>query len=310
MTPEAGLLNVGGILYGTTESGGAHGGGTVFTVDPHSGVESVLYSFGIPIGDGFDVVASLIGGRDGIYGTTEGGGNGEGEGCGTVFSINPSTGQENVLYAFQAFPSSDGCNPVAGVIRLNGALYGTTLNGGTHSLGTVFSVDLNTGAETVLHSFGAHADGANPWASLVEFNGLLYGTTAGGPDGWGAVFAINPQTGAETVVHTFLGPDQDGGVPTAPLINVDGELYGTTEEGGARACDGARPGCGTVFRILPNGREKVLYSFCLDLVCADGGGPEGGLLSVDKALYGMTSFGGTTNFGAVFKITAQSLKGQ
>jgi len=142
--PSAGLINVNGTLYGTTENGGgtgcgACGGlGTVFSIKS-SGAETVVYRFKGG-GDGEYPVAGLINVRGTFYGTTnEGGGTGcGGSGCGTVFSINPTTGAEKVLYSFKG--GSDGKYPLAGLIDVNGSLYGTTSGGGKYRWGTVFSI--------------------------------------------------------------------------------------------------------------------------------------------------------------------------
>ena len=56
---------------------------------------------------------------------------------GTVFSITTS-GKENVLHSFAG--GSDGDNPGAGLIDVNGTLYGTTSDGGAHRDGTVFAL--------------------------------------------------------------------------------------------------------------------------------------------------------------------------
>lgn len=75
---------------------------------------------------------------------------------------------------------ADGAFPVAAPIVVNGTFYGTTLQGGAHDMGTVYSLNPATGAETILHSFcGRHncPDGGSPAAGLVEVNGTLHGTT-------------------------------------------------------------------------------------------------------------------------------------
>jgi uncharacterized repeat protein (TIGR03803 family) len=84
------------------------------------------------------------------------------------------------------------------LIEVSGTLYGTTISGGAHSYGTAFSIT-TTGDEHVLHSFsGAPDDGADPVASLIDVNGMLYGTTIGGGTyydtygGDGTVFALSP----------------------------------------------------------------------------------------------------------------------
>jgi uncharacterized repeat protein (TIGR03803 family) len=94
------------------------------------------------------------------------------------------------------------------------------------------------------------------------------------------VFSITP-SGHETVLHRFAGPP-DGKQPYAPLRNVNGTLYGTTELGGAY-------NSGTVFSISPGGKEKVLYSFRNS---PDGALPAAGLIDVTGTLYGTTRSGG------------------
>ena len=210
--------------------------------------------------DGREPAASLIDVNGTLYGTTvQGGGNtgcGDDKGCGTVFSLDPNTGAETALYAFCSQPNCvDGAEPHAGLVDVNGILYGATYHGGSNtncyeSCGTVFSVDPNTGAETVLYSFCSQAncaDGANPLASLIDVNGTLYGTTLDGGGtgcgngGCGTAFSLDPNTGAETVLYAFCNQQKctDGNAPTG-LIDVNGKFYGTTTFGGAY-------GYGTVF---------------------------------------------------------------
>jgi uncharacterized repeat protein (TIGR03803 family) len=85
--------------------------------------------------------------------------------------------------------------PLSRLTSINGTLYGTTMGGGLYEYGTVFSLDPETGAETVLHSFSCDADGADPWmgADLISIKGKLYGTTfSGGTHSTGTVFSITP----------------------------------------------------------------------------------------------------------------------
>jgi uncharacterized repeat protein (TIGR03803 family) len=97
-----------------------------------------------------------------LYGTTKGSGNGPSgncgaEGCGTIFALNASSGQERVLYSFQGHGHSDGYDPLAGVVALNGTLYGTTFFGGLGD-GTVFSFKLASSQESV-QPIGTYRDG-------------------------------------------------------------------------------------------------------------------------------------------------------
>jgi uncharacterized repeat protein (TIGR03803 family) len=133
-----------------------------------------------------------------LYGTTSEGGSeancgGATTGCGVVFSVDPGAGAESVLYKFQN-NGADGIAPSAGLIDLQGMLYGTTASGGGHGLGTVYAVNPGTGAESVLHSFRNNGlDGENPSGDLLRRGNKLYGNAlGGGTQDWGAVFKINP----------------------------------------------------------------------------------------------------------------------
>lgn len=359
--PNAGLfLGPDGNLYGTTAEGGTSGkkgAGTVFKLDPATGVETVVYRFG-GSADGGIPYASLIADAEGnFYGTTASGGdlacNG-GKGCGAVFKLDHA-GNETVLYGFSGSP--DGDAPQAGVIRdASGNLYGTTVYDGFWGQGIVFRVDA-TGRETIVHQFRNVPDGSTPIAGLIlDAGGNLYGTTdqggefawgeifrldkngqrkkttlysfTGGADGarpqaaliqdpqgnfygttllggsgigfsgYGTVFKLDATTGVETVLHTFSNRGSDGQQPNAALIrDAEGNLYGTTEYGGAF-------GYGTVFKLDPTGIETVLYSFSAGM---DGAFPIAGLVrDATGNLYGTTVDGGLGPFygyGTVFELT-------
>lgn len=143
--PSAGLINVSGMLYGTTSVGGSFGKGTFYRIST-AGVEKALYSFGLHKSDGSGPSANLIDVNGTLYGTTWGGGSECGKfGCGTVFSLT-TTGSEKVLYSFAG--GSDGEGPTAPLIAVHGTLYGTTYYGGrahcevydAHGCGTVFAL--------------------------------------------------------------------------------------------------------------------------------------------------------------------------
>ncbi len=288
--PEAGVTrDAAGDLYGTTYFGGASGFGTVYKIDP-SGQETVLHSF--TGGDGSYPKAGVV--RDpagNLYGTTSEGGA---SGFGTVYKIDAS-GQETLLYSFTA--GADGASPGAAVIRdAAGNLYGTTEDGGTSGIGTVYKLDA-LGHETLLHSFSG-SDGQNPYAGVVrDADGDLYGTTAyGGASDAGTVYKIDA-SGQETVLHSFTGLT-DGGYPYAGLIrDAAGNLYGTTFAGGAGLS-------GIVYEINPTGLETVLYSFQNFYL----GAPSGAFPSADLTedgsgnLFGTTTGGGTTGGGVVFEL--------
>jgi uncharacterized repeat protein (TIGR03803 family) len=232
-SPRAALVDVNGMLYGTTQEGGANGQGVVFSIDPTTGAETVLHSFGGGT-DGIEPFSGLLLAAGALYGTTFGGGA---SGNGTVYSIDPQTGTESVLYSFTG--GSDGGIPEAGLIKIGQTFYGTTNIGGASNLGTVFSLERKTGVESVLHSFGLEPDGASPAAGLINVDGTLYGTTFidGDKNSHGTVFSVDPQTGAETVLHSFCDTKfcEDGEEPLSGVIDVKGTLYGTTFSGGVNS---------------------------------------------------------------------------
>jgi uncharacterized repeat protein (TIGR03803 family) len=299
--PEAGLINVSGILYGTTEYGGSHycheleaNCGTVFTITT-AGTEKVLHSFRGGPHDGSAPAAPLLDVNGTLYGTTQYGGKYCSEGgCGTVFSITAG-GSERILYSFGGPP--DGAYP-EGLVEVNGTLYGVTGSGGANGAGTVFSVSLG-GVEKVLHSFGPYShsgDGSYPVGNLVVLRGALYGTTVNGGKhhgDHGTVFSITTG-GAEKVLHSFSG--SDGTFPAAGLVEVGGTLYGTTSAGGAHNCYS----CGTIFSITPSGKEKVLHSFGKG---TDGGASMAAMYYDGGKLFGTTSAGGVHGNGTVFSLT-------
>jgi uncharacterized repeat protein (TIGR03803 family) len=314
----AGLVQANdGYLYGTTESGGAYGYGTVFKVTP-GGTLATLHSFNIT--DGAYPDGTLVQATNGdLYGTTFEGGNtgdncpllGPGGGCGTVFKITPG----GTLTMLHSFDVTDGAYPIAGLVQdTDGNFYGTTGHGGASGncvggCGTVFKMTPN-GTLTTLHSF-AGADGAHPSAGLVQAtNGDFYGTTRNGGakvctvgkqnHTCGTVFKITP-SGTLTTLHNF--DHTDGARPYAGLVQAaNGDLYGTTYYGGANG--NCRGFCGTVFKITLGGTLTTLHSFDN----TDGAWPEGGLVQgTDGNLYGTTSYGANgqcgVGCGTVFKIT-------
>ena len=197
------------------------------------------------------------------------------------------------IYLFQGKP--DGGLPYAGLVNVNGTLYGTTSAGGTKNLGAVFSVTPG-GAKTILHSFKGTPDGYLPYASLIYVKGKLYGTTySGGSPGGGTVFSITT-AGKEKVLHNF-GTGSDGTSPQADLCFHDGALYGTTYSGGTN-------GDGVVFKVTLSGTESVVYNF--QGLPTDGAAPRAGLVFYKGAFYGTTYAGGigtSTTDGTVFKLT-------
>lgn len=312
MYPNADLVNINGILYGTTHYGGVgkcilqqmhgilYGCGTVYSVTK-TGEEKVIYNFAGGK-DGEYPSSGLIDVNGTLYGTTDlGDGTGcyDGRGCGTVYRVSTS-GKEKVLFAFGTY--ADGRNPRGGLLDVKNTLYGTANYGGAFGKGTVYRISITGANFAVLHSFKDNPDGGGPTANLIDVKGTLYGTTNGGGGsgdagyGLGTVYKISTD-GKEKVIYTFKGGD-DGGGAYAGLIDVKGKLYGTTAGGGANC------GCGTVYGVTTAGSERVLHHFNN----SDGALPFASLVESNGALYGTTPFGGgsgcyPTGCGVVFVLT-------
>jgi uncharacterized repeat protein (TIGR03803 family) len=304
--PAMTLLAFNGMLYGTTVAGGTHGYGTVFVVSP-TGKERVLHSFQGSPDDGSEPYAGLVEIDGKLYGTTKYGGiGGEGTFSGTVFEMTTS-GNERVLHNFTGAP--DGSEPLAALTVANGALLGTTSEGGSYTCepssgdgngcGTVFKVTLSA-KETILHRFqGVARDGSAPVAPLLAVGNEFYGTTSfGGTDNIGTIYEISA-AGKEHIIHSFTGlPDSgsntpDGKVPLDGLIIRQGILYGTTVGGGA-GCFGY--GCGTLFKVR-TGEERVIYYY--NSGEDYGWYPSTSVLAVNGSLYGTAE---RPDDGTVFEI--------
>jgi uncharacterized repeat protein (TIGR03803 family) len=227
-----------------------------------------------------------------------------------------AAGAETVLHAFTG---PDGANPRSSLISDGaGNLYGTTFAGGASTLGTVFELlAANNYQETILYSFTGGSDGGSPAAGVImDGAGNLYGTTTcGGIAGCasggssGVVFELVKASGfSEAVLYRFTG-GSDGGQPFAPLVmDLAGNLYGTTTCGGlSNSCSGPNGGDGVVFELVKarGYSETVLYRFT--------GGSDGGkpfapvILDASGNLYGTTEFGGTgtcagSGCGVVFEL--------
>lgn len=263
-----------------------------------------LHSFG-GLPDGENPRAGLVPGSDGnFYGTTFSGGTNS---SGTVFRLTPGGGYAS-LYSFGDQPF-DGTHPSAGLVQgSDGYLYGTTVDGGTNSFGTVFRIS-HSGNYSNLYSFqGPPNDGESPAVGLTRGNdGNFYGVTQGGGAGnSGTVFRFTPD-GTETMLYSFAGSPNDGFEPlTALVLGRDGNFYGTTFFGGITNVASIgfvdMLGLGTVFRISPGGSYKVLYLF--GSTVPDGFAPGQLAQASDGNFYGVAFEGGTfTNHGAVFRIT-------
>lgn len=308
-SPEGALVrDPAGNLYSTTAFGGtgncSYNGqqdrcGTAFMLNKNGKLVGV-FSFNGQ--DGQEPTSGLLRDAAGnFYGATGIGGK-QGEscsqsGCGLVYKFSPR-GKETIIYQFPGAPGELG--PGGPLVEdAAGNLYGGS-GGGKYGLGAVFKID-PAGNESVLYSFTGGSDGCGVGPVILDTAGNVYGTSEFGGigfcnSGFGVVFKIDP-SGNETVLHAF-DSGSDGANPfSVLLLDSEGNLYGTTQNGGTGQGCGFS-GCGTVFELSPqkNGSwsETVLYSFCSLSECADGERPFLGPLVKDISgnLYGTTSFGG------------------
>lgn len=172
--------------------------------------------------------------------------------------------------------------------------------------------------ETVLYSFcsvGNCTDGAVPVGGLIaDTAGNLYGATLyGGASavdsgfGGGAVFKLTP-AGDESVLYTLHdGFPLDGYWPHGTLtMDAQGNLYGTTERGGAHSIHVPR-GDGIAFKVSPDGTETILYNFGAYKI--DGVDPLAGMVVDAKGnLYGTTNIGGVYTAGTLFRLTPEGVE--
>lgn len=236
-----------------------------------------------------------------------------GLGCGIVYRIAP-TGQETILKSFGE-STNDGRQPSGPLLQgRDGAFYGATANGGTYNKGTIYRITAD-GSFSILHSFKGYPDeGRTPTGKLVQApDGTIFGTTANegmvdcskfpqaGFVSCGTIFKIAPD-GTFTTLHSFGTTFDDGLTPTGGLLLAsDGNLYGTTQNGGTNSCttSNEKNNCGTLFRISTSGDYTVLRSF--GATQDDAMAPNGGLIEgSDGNLYGSSASGGGGRCGSQF----------
>jgi len=227
-----------------------------------------------------------------------------------VLAAQPAQAQSFTTLA--TFDGTNGNFVVAPLVQAtDGNLYGTAELGGANGEGTVFNITTG-GTLTSLYSFCSQsncADGSEPVVGMVlATNGDLYGTTttggAGNGTNFGTVFKYALGTGTLTTLVDFCTDTNgvvscgNGSAPYAGLMQAsNGDLYGTTSEGGifAPCC----PASGTIFQITTpvNGVGKLTTLF-LFAQGVEGWAPFGGLVqATDGVLYGTTTSGGNPNDG-------------
>jgi uncharacterized repeat protein (TIGR03803 family) len=201
--PSRDLVFDQGTLYGTTAFGGQgpsgdfNETGTLFAVDIKTGHKRTLFEFpndgslGYAPGD-----VTLVNGV--LYGLTAGQGDPHGATYyGTLFSFDLATHVFTDLHDFTPGATGDGGFPLAGLLNVNGVLYGTTKQGGSDA-GSVFSYTISTNTLAILVSLGVtHGYPTLPESTPVYLDGALYMTSSAGGlaksdyYGYGTVFKVD-----------------------------------------------------------------------------------------------------------------------
>ncbi len=285
--PAGSLIAIGSTLYGMTSDGGTNDLGTIFRIKTNGTGFALLHSFAGAAGGEWPN-GSLIAIGSTLYGMTEEGGTYD---YGTIFEIKTDGTGFALLHSFQG-GATDGIYPFGSLKAIGSTLYGMTSEGGTDDLGTIFEIKTDGTGFALLHSFTGATDGYYPLESLIAKGSTLYGMAMwGGTNNLGTIFKIKTSGTGFALLHSFAGA-ADGECPMGSLIAMGSILYGMTERGSTDSY-------GTIFKIKTNGTGfKLLHSFAAG--SADGAYPFGSLKAIGSTLYGMTQYGGASDYGVIF----------
>lgn len=280
------------MLYGMSQYGGSFGLGSLYSYNPVTNKDSMLFSFNWINGDVPE--GPLMQASNGLlYGMTLYGGD---YGQGVMFCFNTVTGTDSVLLSFDGV---NGANPYYGklVQAANGKLYGMAQSGGTMNKGVIFRYNPVTGQDSVVFNFDS-AHGRSPYGGLIlGRDSMLYGmTTFGGGNDKGVIFRFNPYTNKDTVLYTLN--TASGTIPYGSFMQAaNGLLYGMTNSGGSA-------GYGTLFCFSPTTyRDSVLLNFNVNQQ-ESANGDNKVIQAKDGMLYGLTSLGGSpsaSSMGTLFR---------
>jgi MYXO-CTERM domain-containing protein len=287
-SPNGSLTLSGSTLYGMTTLGGpGTGGGTLFKVNTDGTGFSVLHFFGGPSNGALPYGSLTLSGSI-LYGMTAAGGASN---SGTLFQVNVDGTGFSVLHSFTG-GTSDGRIPYGSLTLLGSTLYGMSSAGDAG--GVLFKVNTDGTSFSSLHSFqGGTSDGALPYGSLTASGSTLYGMTVfGGASNGGTLFKVETDGTGFSLLRSFPW-DWNDRVPDGFLTLSGSTLYGMTYRGGAS-------NGGTLFKIETDGTGfSLLHSFAGGT--SDGKFPAASLTLSGSTLYGMTSRGGASNRGTVFR---------
>jgi uncharacterized repeat protein (TIGR03803 family) len=291
-----------GNMFGTTNLGGANGGGAVYRIDATSDIEHVLYSFTNDL-NGYEPEGTLW---------VDANGNAFGTAQKIVYELVNTNGD----YAEKTLYQDSNASFKGGVVMdKKGNLYGTDSVNGDYGQGYVFEVDTN-GKFSKLHSFSGN-DGISPEGDLtIDKRGNIYGMTyegggldeefCGGASGGGVIYKITHK-GKFSVLAALTTESGCSPQVNGLLLDKDGNLFGVGTRGGT--IDGQPSNYGTIFELTSAGELKALYNFTSG---KEGSNPQGKLVEDHQGnLYGTTMNGGKVGqypAGEVFRFVPETGK--
>lgn len=277
-----------GYLYGMTSAGGTYSYGTIFKISA-SGNLSVIKHLNFST-DGAHPHGHLTPGTDGnFYGINYSGGNAGGGG--TIFKLTQA-GVYSVIHSMNL--STEGGQSYSSLtLGSDGNLYGTAYGGGQNGYGTIFKV--TTGGTLTVLKHLSPADGTYPQSDIIQAkDGNFYGTCSGGGQyNAGVIFKVT-KTGVYSIAKSFSS-SADGGSPNGGLVqDNDGAFYGITRSGGSK-------GGGTIYKLTTANAYSVIHPLDYN---NEGNSSSAALVKGnDGSLYAMTTYGGSYNYGILFKTT-------
>jgi uncharacterized repeat protein (TIGR03803 family) len=274
----------GNLLYGVSQRGGHADEGIAYSFNTHTKRYRLLHSFSRPDGGTVLPQGIALGELGAIYVTTYQGGRSD---YGSIYLLNSN----GLAVRIHSFDGVHGGLPAGPLLKRGRYFYGTAYVGEIGQ-GSAFRFD-GLGRVEVLHNFPntLQPDETLPFGLSEGDAGVFYGATNGWvapPESHGAVYSLRA-SGEYSVLHYFNGAD--GSRPfTAPVLAPDGNLYGTTHEGGAN-------GCGVVYRIAPDNTFDVFHSFDEAI---DGCHPFGAMIVASNGkLYGV-------NYNAFYEVSTDA----
>ncbi|RED97885.1 choice-of-anchor tandem repeat GloVer-containing protein [Marinoscillum furvescens] len=278
------LLHANGRYWGTTQLGGTHNSGVLFSIDEDGSDFTMNHHFTLIDGNPLGSLQAID--DDRFWGVLIGAGQ-----HGAIYEYNHTLQQFSIIHYFD---QQDGNVPYSGLTKIDDQLWGVTELGGANNMGVIYKVDLNNSNDvTVVHEFDG-TDGQLPHGDLTLFNGRMYGTTtAGGNAQVGTLFSVDVNSLEFAVEHYFTA--QESVTATGGLTAFYSRLWGISQNGGQ--------GAGTIFAYDPKNQElEVVHEFSGE----DGAVPSGSLTLLDNNLYGTTFADGEYYDGVLFVITDET----